>query len=546
MYLSDFKDSVFCHFYQIFKGLRLLGGVLVVMSIGCTTTAPNPDQKPGVEGQPVEVDPDQQLLKTLAGDKQALTKSVFVSLSKDAKGLESWEKSDGWVHLYQGQLTKALTAFENEIRSDQKEMASQAEVGHVRTLLELSLSYQHIVEINQHLIMGWLSYERGRPNSSVHAKWYDVIELLHLQSLPLKTTQQTARQDELISSLSVDAEMKDWYMFLIKGERVSPSTPKVKSSYKRWMKFAEAVESSDLKLAQKKMRKLNTSGLILISKGEEQSPNLEVYDPRIPNVLARYYAKRALQICDSIEFGSFYCGRAYELLGDQDKARAKFRASLTQLDALLKQSHQHHIKHVLITAHTALDGFKDEISHRLTVLGLSKGTPVQVASNLPLDITTSALVWGCLSMPQAQSLPPIFPERRRALGILYSQVLEEAQGSQKNYVASLGLNDRWLDELHYLYAVELVKRDRRVRALKVLNAAEEAKAGSRLQGRNRLPRLLLSAYNQLKMGRHRVSAKYFQRLKENLSALSFVLVMTSDILSGKSFDSNGSRANAGQ
>ena len=37
-----------------------------------------------------------------------------------------------------------------------------------------------------------------------------------------------------------------------------------------------------------------------------------------------------------------------------------------------------------------------------------------------------------------------------------------------NYVASLGLNDRWLDELHYLYAIELVKRDQRVKALKVL------------------------------------------------------------------------------
>jgi tetratricopeptide (TPR) repeat protein len=546
MYLSDLKDLVSNLYHPIFTGLRLLGVVLVLMSLGCTTTAPNPDQKSGVEGQPAEVDPDQLLLKTLAGDNQALTKSVFVSLSKDAKGLDSWEKSDGWVHLYQGQLTKALAAFENEIQSDQKDMASQAEVGRVRTLLELSLSYQHIVEINQHLIMGWLSYERGRPNSSVHAKWYDVIELLHLQGLPLKTAQQTNRQDELINNLSVDAEMKDWSMFLVRGEQVSPSTPKIKSSYRRWMTFAKAVESSDLNLAQKKMRKLKTSGLILISKGEGQSPNLEVYDPRIPNVLARYYAKRALQICDSIEFGSFYCGRAYELLGDQDKARSKFKASLTQLDALLKQSYQHHIKHVLITAHTAMNGFKDEISHRLTILERPEGKPVNVTSDPPLDITTSALVWGCLSTPQAQSLPSIFPERRRALGILYSQALEKAQGSQKNYVASLGLSDRWLDELHYLYAVELVKRDRRVRALKVLNAAEEAKAGSRLQGRNRLPRLLLSAYNQLKMGRHRVSAKYFQRLKENLPALSFVLVMTSDILSGKSFDSNGSRANAGQ
>ena len=145
-----------------------------------------------------------------------------------------------------------------------------------------------------------------------------------------------------------------------------------------------------------------------------------------------------------------------------------------------------------------------------------------------------------------QTLPQLFPQRRRALGQAFSKALEEAKGPQLSYVASLGLGDRWLDELHYQYADLLVQRDQRVQALKVLNAAEEAKAGSRLQGRNRLPRLLLSAYNQLKMGRHRVSAKYFQRLKEKIPALSFVLVMTSDILSGKSFENNGSRANVGQ
>ena len=132
------------------------------------------------------------------------------------------------------------------------------------------------------------------------------------------------------------------------------------------------------------------------------------------------------------------------------------------------------------------------------------------------------------------------------MGQIFSKVLENAKGAQLNYLASLGLSDRWLDELHYLYAGMLIKRDQRVQALKVLNATEEAKAGSRLQGRNRLPRLLLSSYNQLKMGRYRVSAKYFQRLKAKIPALSFVLVMTSDILSGKSFENNGSRANVGQ
>ena len=132
--------------------------------------------------------------------------------------------------------------------------------------------------------------------------------------------------------------------------------------------------------------------------------------------------------------------------------------------------------------------------------------------------STSETLWTAFSQDESQNLPQLFPERRRALGQIFSKVLENAKGAQLNYLASLGLSDRWLDELHYLYAGMLIKRDQRVQALKVLNATEEAKAGSRLQGRNRLPRLLLSSYNQLKMGRYRVSAKYFQRLKAKIPA----------------------------
>ena len=521
----------------------LLYLLVLSLCLGFTTAAPTGEQTAQDTGAN-QASSDQTILKSLNADKAMLERSIFVSLSKNSQALENWEKSDGWIQFYQGQLPNALTAFEAEKTSKDPTAARSASLGYIRTLLELSISYQHLVEINQYLVPRWLAYERSRPNSQIHQKWYDIIEVLFLSGSQNGATEQK-RYTQLSQALLNDPTMQNWMKTLNDESQNFPQSPKVKTTYRRWIAFATAVKEGQLKKVRKKMRKLRADGLILVSDGEANLPSLKVFDPRLPSRLAQYYAQSVLELCKSVEFGHYYCARAHEQLGQKEQAVYELTEALTQLSALEKLPNRNHIEHVLITAHTSISDFRDEIDNRLIAMRQPKKELSSHLEKLP-TMTTAQQLWASLASENQQQLPALFPERRRALGILYSKALEEAQGTSKDYVASLGLNDRWLDALHYQYAKELVKRDQRVRALKVLNAAEEAKAGSRLQGRNRLPRLLLSTYNQLKMDRYRVSAKYFQRLKEKFPALSFVLVMTSDILSGKSFENNGSRANAGQ
>lgn len=515
----------------------------------CTTAAPTDEQAVG-STQNDKANADLELMRSLRADYEALKSSVFVALSKDAKDLELWEKSEAWIKLYQGQINSALPLFESELKAQTKNI-SAVMVGKLRTQLELALSYQQLSEINQFLMNKWLAYERSRPNSELHEKWYQLMELLHLTQYS-KDEQSQQKINKLRTQFANNNIQSEWLSFLLDGG-TSPDNVKVESQYRRWQSFVRLVEAKKLSKASKKLSKLKVSGLIFTAPGQDKIPDLKVFDPRIPEVLKEFYAASMLEECPTVAFGSYYCGRALEVLGEKKQAIIHHKKALVELDELrVKSAKSNFIEHVLLTSHTSLKSFKVEINARLKALGAVEVSDIEKKEVVALSKQNKALpstvdqLWSAYSQEQSQALPELFPERRRVLGQIFSQVLEEVKGPQLDYLASLGLNDRWLDELHYQYAKLLVNKDQRVKALKVLNASEEAKAGSRLQGRNRLPRLLLSAYNQLKMGRHRVSAKYFQRLKEKIPALSFVLVMTSDILSGKSFENNGSRANVGQ
>lgn len=525
--------------------------IFAFIQSACTTAAPSHEGS-STESSKQQVDPDLKVLKTLTADQEALAKSSFVTLTHHPKPLEEWEKSDGWVMFYQGKLSQALDAFKQESNQTQS-----TQIGVLRVNLELATTYQHLSEIGSYLINDWLSFERDRPNSKLHSQWYNLIEYLALTQDHTHTNRKS-KLATLEQSLKQDEQMSAWLQVLTYQKDDFPNEPRLNPKYRKLYRFSQAVEMKAFDKAKKLSKKLKLDGKITISKGKDTIPDLSIYDPRLPRVLMTYYAYQVLESCSDVEFGSYYCGRAYEILDQPDKALSAYNNSISNLKTLLNQTKAdsskletaNELAHVLITSHTSMSSFNEEITARIK--RLSSKVSAKDHDLLPKkrgqqDIsTTSALLWQSISLNKEAAMPNIFPERRRALGMIYSQALEQAKGKYLDYVASLGLGDRWLDELHYLYAVELVKRDQRVRALKVLNAAEEAKAGSRLQGRNRLPRLLLSAFNQLKMGRHRVSSKYFQRLKPELPALSFALMMTSDILSGKSFEQNGSKANAGQ
>lgn len=520
----------------------------VALACGCTTSAPvEKDQNQKTTNN--DAHPQQQA-NELKADQEALKSSVFVALSKDSKELELWEKSEGWIKFYQGQSQEAIRAFEQEL-TGQDTAPQLIKVGRVRAMLELAVSYQHLVEINQFLINKWLTYERGRPNSSNHAQWYNLIEALYLSSEELSDSKENIRLTELKKLLEQSESSNVWFKALSNQESV-PAKPQLSSDYRRWQSFIKAFKANQIDSAYKKLLKLNPNGELFTLSGEGEEPSLTIYDPRIPAMLTQFYAQLTLQNCTQLEFGSYYSGRAYELLKQSSKAIQAYQEALTAIETLSLNSKQNFIQHVLLTSHTSFNGFRDELKARILLLEQKQHTesspqPKSAQSSLDQDnSSTSALLWQALNLSKDEDLPQLFPQRRRALGQIFATALEEAKGTQLNYVASLGLNDRWLDAMHYQYARLLIERDERVSALKTLNASEEAKAGSRLQGRNRLPRLLLSAYNQINMDRYRVGAKYFQRLKTQVPALSFILAMTGDILSGKSFENNGSRANVGQ
>lgn len=503
---------------------------LIHLMTACTTPAPHSEQR--VEEVKAEAVDSQTALQRTK-DSSAIKESIFVKLSEDASEVSRWEKSEAWVHFYQGQLTSALEAFETEVSSEDPALREIAQVGQVRTRLESSLAFAHLDEISSYLIPLWLEYERSRPNSGIHKNYYDLIESLAANSASPK---QFDDKDILA--------LVGWLTF--KTDHAPASHFKVRSSFKKWHRFTKAVHDGDLNTAKSLFNKLNSSALLLISKGDAGVPDLKVYDPRAPRVLSLFYANLVLEDCKTLSFGSYYCGRAHEIKGDLKAALSSYQEAVQQLSTLITEqsnSGSLYSHHVLMSTHLSLASFQDELKARIEHLDPAASIPP--SSEHEAESTVKE-VWQTFNSQSKKNIPALFPERRRFLGLEISSALDQAKGKDLDYVASLALSDRWLDELHYIYAVELVRRDERVRALKVLNAAEEAKAGARLQGRNRLPRLLLSAYNQIKMGRFRVGAKYFQRLKEKLPSLSLSLMMTSDILSGKSFEQQGSRANAGQ
>lgn len=524
--------------------------LMLTHTLGCTTKAPEGSKVSERNSQ----DTPEVSAKWLIKDQQSVDDSIFVHLSKDATEIEAWENSEAWIQYYQGQLKVALNSFEVELSRKTSPHQNRLLIGQVRARLELASSYAHLAEISHYLTPLWLDYERDRPNIDVHKRWYNLIEWLNLQDQQLSDPIERERSKTLSRELATKDDTKTLLMWLSgQSEKPAPAL-KVRRSYKKWHQFALALKNGKLNEAQALYKKVKTDAHLLTSKGNDKIPSLKVYDPRAPKTLSHFYAQLVLQNCGDLTFGQYYCGRAYELLQQPLKAITAYNKAKTQLKGLITppspqgQPNQLWAHHLLLSSHLSLDSFSLELQARLKSLEASKAqTTTSIDQSTKVgNKSTVAELWSLYGLSADQQIPSLFPERRRPLSTLIAEALEKEKGEDLDYVASLSLTDRWLDELHYLYAVELIRRDKRVQALKTLNAAEEAKAGARLKGRNRLPRLFLSVLNQLKMGRYRVGAKYFQRLKGKLPALSSSLMMTSDILSGKSFEQNGSRANAGQ
>ena len=500
----------------------------------------------------------------MVADAVAMTRSYFVGLGQNSGSIRRWEESEGLIQFFQGNLTAAVNLLTQEAQTT---LDPTLVIVQVRSIIELAETYHHLMEIESYLIPQWLSYERGRPNAKEHLTWYHWIELVALTHVDSRAKSQT-RINQLKSELVQSSDMKDWEAFALDIASDVPSLPKrPASSYQRWVRFARAVKQHDLDRARKLFNKLKLKKPMLKVSGDSGS-SLKIYDPRVTRSLRDFYILQGLDACKKVQLGGYYCGRLHEIQGSLVNAQADYRLAQKQLSTLI--SDQKTIlgtDHVVLSVHTELSGIRYELEARLARLATQtktsphKGKTLskpEALVNQPLvtstdqqevsrySLSTHQMLWRYFQDPQSLEEPHLFPTRRGALSLLASTALESSKGAMVNDVATFELIDRWLDEMHYRYAHILILRDDRVSAMKVLNASEEVKFGARLGGRNRLARLLLSAYTYLKMNQQRVTVKYLRRLQKDLPALSFALGMTSDVLSGKSFEQKEGNVTSGQ
>jgi len=530
---------------------------LILMS-GCTSSP----SSQGTKGK-VQQNPDQVMSQKLTQDAKSLKDSYFVMLSHNPKPIRSWEESDGLVHFFQGKLDSAIKALNHEIEASND---PALKIIRVRTLIELTETYRHLMEIESYLLPQWLSYERGRPNADAYRAWYQWIEFTTLKLREDPSAQ--VRLQKLKAELGNHPEMASWLVFALDVHAEVPSEPKrPKASYQRWVRFARAVELGSLDKALKILKKIRLKSPLLSFSGGPAGASLKVYDPRVSKSLKSLYTQLGLKVCQDVELAGYYCGRLYELQGDRKNAQRSYQNAQKHLSKLITNPEANVVAHLALSAHTDLRSIRDELNVRLTMLGIQVQNVAPQSSQVERhtsqdpkhahsttdhpDSSASSILRSSTDLwrrfgAKSHISSALFPERRGALSLLASAALEEGQGPAVHEVAALELVERWLDDLHYRYAQILINHDERVLAMKVLNAAEEIKYGGRLKGRNRLNRLLLSAYNYLKMDQQRVTVKYFRRLQKDLPALSFALGMTSDVLSGKSFEQKEGNVTSGQ
>jgi len=294
--------------------------------------------------------------------------------------------------------------------------------------------------------------------------------------------------------------------------------------------------------------------LLTVQAGPGQ-PEHKVFDVRLAAVHRDYHALEALEALSGSDdpWMALLKARAQALLGD-------YSAAVTSLQRTLqKEKPPSHPSgsFLLLTSNLSREDVLNEARARLAQARCALEEP-SLASSLIQGLSkraqnVNATIWALWATAQCPKLNygdkqmtdaqlKLFPKMRRPL---IQVALEQVKGPAAVRVASLGVAERWLDQLQYQYAHAMSAIDKRVPALNALSSAEDSRAPMRLGGRNRLNRLALSAAHQINLRRLRVASKYFLRLREQLPSVAALAEITGDVLSGTSFSATG-QVNAGQ
>lgn len=506
-------------------------------------------------------------------DQEALRHSLFMQLSADQSTIRRWEKSDAWVAYYQGQLYQAIEAFNEK----PPPLNTSDNIALARMHLSLSESYGTLYEIQKHLLKEWIDAEQKRPRADLHRSWYQWVEY--------------AMQDQAGQKPQAPlAENMQAWQAIIDSPLTAEVPDEASTAYKRWFSFYQASLASHWSKANKKWKRLKLQHPMFKAKGKDEIPALPVYDIRIIPSVQKYHAAMAIQYSKSLEsWGQLLHARALRLYGSHSDAyqvlkqliakppmnasvdllvlNAATQSSELQIQALAYAAVEAHYLHLDKEKYQYLEmlhSFKYTVptippSSKAKVQSKIEGQK-QVTSNNNIVPKTDTFqrsnmtlvqqvwyYWARSYLEPKTKMPEDMVAKRR---VFIQQTLDLVKNESKveggfQSVASLGIVERWLDQLYFRLAEASIRSDQRVYAFNILKSLEDLGASMRVQGRNRLNRLILIAFNQLKMNRYRVTSKYLNRIRKELPVIKSLIEMTSDLLSGKAFLYQ-EKVNAGQ
>ena len=496
-----------------------------------------------------------------ADEINTLKASLFVTLTGKTDVIQRWEQSNAWIAYYQGQLYQALELF-----AQQSKLSELDAIAVARIHLDLSEIYQNLEDIQRLLLAEWLKSEQGRPRADLHKMWYQWIAygMQKLLTPDSKTSNHdTANQPEA----TFTDEMKPWVQLLTHVDDADVPD-QASTAYRKWFSFYKHVSKGNWDKADRLWKRLKLSTPMIKVKGQGDIPALAVYDVRVLSSVQKYHAHMAIRTSKDLQGWG-------QLIHTQALMQAKKHTKAYQVvQTLLKKVPQTTPEEILVLnsvtqeqeLHIKAMAYTSVLAHKL---GESKACEAwlqkvkdfryqfdhshsedtnQKASKASMSLVQSVwYYWARSFMDQKSKVPQALLSKRRAY-IQKTLDLVKTESKTPNgfqSVAGLGMVERWLDQLYFRLAEATFRTDQRVYAFNILKSLEDLTAAMRLQGRNRLNRLILIAFNQLKMNRYRVTSKYFNRIRKEFPAIKSLIEMTSDLLSGKAF-LNQEKVNAGQ
>jgi hypothetical protein len=498
-------------------------------------------------------------------DHQRAKNSLIPFLIDQPEELKIWEKSPGLSAFFGGDLSGALTAFDDSF----DQLSFQEKLGWVRSHLEWARAYETLDHLSNLLFKTWIKSERDRPNSQLHHPWYDWLEWIKSSSTSPPET------------LSKNKVLNDWIQLKNLDQADLPQG--LDPNYRRWVSFFKAVQTQNLKKASRLLKKIDLNAPMYSAQGQGDLPALSVYDPRVIQSLIQYHASQALSL--SREFKgparSLYA-QSLMLLNQNQEALKEINRLLQEgpIDASKSKSflslliasengswsdwlnQQKAFKVRLLVSLNqipkALTFFKQWSAYLSQVhLPSPPSAPPLKQLKTVNSQTLMSTLWlnvgaSWLKLPTSDPLLKSFPhlniliEQRKDFAEQFLEMLEKQTKAQhRSYVISTQILTRWIDRMQLRYGESLLRTDQRVFAISALQGAEDSTAPMRRKNRNRIDLLITTTQANYIMNRHRTALKYLTRMRDNLPSCLFVLEMMSDLLSkkGSSIESN---VNGGQ